>query len=58
LQARAQQDAVGMDAIFLLAEPLTVTPENFVVIGRFAHDRGAHRRRFLCLSKVMNPFLG
>lgn len=40
LQARAQQADVGMDAIFFLAEPLTVTPENFVVIGRFAHEQG------------------
>jgi len=40
LQSRAQQDDVGMDAIFFLVEPLTVTPENFVVIGRFAHEQG------------------
>lgn len=38
LRARAQQADVGMDAILFVAEPLTVTPDNFVVIGRFADE--------------------
>jgi putative ABC transport system substrate-binding protein len=40
LQARAQQSGAGMDAIMFLAEPLTVTPDNFAVIGRFADEQG------------------
>ncbi|MBN2390198.1 MAG: ABC transporter substrate-binding protein [Anaerolineae bacterium] len=39
LSARAQQADIGMDAIMFLAEPLTVTPDTFVVIGRFADEQ-------------------
>jgi len=39
LSARAQQADVGMDAIMFLAEPLTVTPDTFAVIGRFADEQ-------------------
>jgi putative ABC transport system substrate-binding protein len=38
LQVRAKQNDVGIDAIMFLAEPLTVTPENFAVIGKFADE--------------------
>lgn len=38
LSARAQQDDLGIDAIFFLSEPLAVTPDPFVVMGRFAHE--------------------
>lgn len=38
LAARAQQDDVGMDAIMFIVEPLTVTPDNYVVIGKFAYE--------------------
>jgi putative ABC transport system substrate-binding protein len=39
LEARAQQDDVGLDAILFLVEPLAVTPENFLVISSFAYER-------------------
>lgn len=38
LSARAQQDDVGMDAILFIVEPLAVTPEDYVVIGKFAYE--------------------
>lgn len=38
LSARAQQDDVGMDAILFLVEPLAVTPDDYIVIGRFAYE--------------------
>ncbi|MCL6590221.1 MAG: ABC transporter substrate-binding protein [Firmicutes bacterium] len=34
---QAQLKAGGMDVILFLAEPLAVTPENFVVMGKFAY---------------------
>ncbi|MBN1876221.1 MAG: ABC transporter substrate-binding protein [Anaerolineae bacterium] len=40
LDARAQQDDLGIDAILFLSEPLAVTPEPFEVIGRFAYEHG------------------
>jgi len=39
LQARVQKGDVGMDAILFLAEPLAVTPDAFVVIGKFADEQ-------------------
>ena len=38
LNARANSDDVGMDAILLIVEPLAVTPENYAVIAQFAHE--------------------
>jgi len=38
LAARAQQDDVGMDAIMFIVEPLTVTPDDYRVIGKFAYE--------------------
>jgi putative ABC transport system substrate-binding protein len=38
LDARAASGDIGMDAILFVAEPLTVTPENFAVIGKFAYE--------------------
>jgi putative tryptophan/tyrosine transport system substrate-binding protein len=38
LQARAKSVDIGMDAILMLAEPLTVTPDAFAVIGQFAAE--------------------
>ncbi len=38
LNARAQQDDVGMDAIMFLIEPLTVTPDDYLVIAKFAYE--------------------
>jgi putative tryptophan/tyrosine transport system substrate-binding protein len=40
LQARAQQDDVGIDAILFLSEPIAVTPGPFAVMGRFAYEQG------------------
>jgi putative ABC transport system substrate-binding protein len=36
LDARAESEDIGMDAILIIAEPLAVTPDNFKVIGEFA----------------------
>jgi putative ABC transport system substrate-binding protein len=38
LQARAKSADIGMDAILMLAEPLTLTPDAFVAIGKFAAE--------------------
>ena len=38
LQARAKAADIGMDAILMLAEPLTLTPDDFTAIGKFAAD--------------------
>ncbi len=38
LSARAQQEDVGMDVIMFIVEPLTVTPDDYVVIGKFAYE--------------------
>ena len=38
LEQRAQSSDIGMDAIFIIAEPLCVTPGVFDVIGRFAAE--------------------
>lgn len=36
LEARAKSADIGMDAVLMLAEPLTLTPDAFVAIGAFA----------------------
>ncbi|HMB24360.1 MAG: ABC transporter substrate-binding protein, partial [Chloroflexota bacterium] len=38
LEKRAAADDIGMDAILGLVEPLTVTPDAFTVIVKFAYD--------------------
>jgi putative ABC transport system substrate-binding protein len=38
LQARAQSGDIGVDAMLFLAEPLTVTPDAFEVMGKFAYE--------------------
>lgn len=38
LSARAQQEDVGMDAIMFLVEPLAVTPDDYLVIAKFAYE--------------------
>ncbi len=38
LEAKAQSDDIGMDAILFLAEPLAVTPDAFEVMCRFAAE--------------------
>jgi putative ABC transport system substrate-binding protein len=38
LDVRAKSADIGMDAILFLAEPLAVTPDAFVVMGKFASD--------------------
>ena len=38
LQAQAEADGVGPDAILMIAEPLTVTPDAFAVLGQFAAE--------------------
>ena len=38
LDARANSDDVGMDAILLIVEPLAVTPDNYAVIAQFAYQ--------------------
>lgn len=38
LQAQVQPDGVGFDAMLFLAEPLAVTPDPFVVMGKFADE--------------------
>jgi putative ABC transport system substrate-binding protein len=38
LDARAKSADLGFDAIFLVVEPLTVTPEPYAVVGKFAHE--------------------
>jgi len=40
LQAQVQSGSVDIDAIMFLAEPLTVTPEPFAVLGKFADEYG------------------
>jgi putative ABC transport system substrate-binding protein len=38
LQARAQSADIGFDVILFVAEPLTVTPDAFAVLGKFAAE--------------------
>jgi putative ABC transport system substrate-binding protein len=38
LQARAASGDIGVDAILLVAEPLTVTPDGFLPLGKFAAE--------------------
>jgi len=38
LQAKAKSADIGMDVILFLAEPLAVTPDAFVVMGKFAAE--------------------
>jgi len=38
LQARAKSADIGLDAILIISEPLTVTPDAFVVIAQFAAE--------------------
>ena len=40
LEARANSTELNPDAIMFVAEPLTVTPDAFAVIGKFAAERG------------------
>jgi putative tryptophan/tyrosine transport system substrate-binding protein len=40
LQAQVQSGSVDIDAILFVAEPLTVTPGPFAVIGKFADEHG------------------
>ena len=34
----AQSGDIGIDAILMVVEPLTVTPDNYVVVAQFAHE--------------------
>jgi putative tryptophan/tyrosine transport system substrate-binding protein len=38
LQARTSSADIGMDAILMIAEPLTLTPDAFTAIGKFAAE--------------------
>ncbi len=38
LDARAKSSDLGMDVIFFLVEPLTVTPDAYAVVGKFAYE--------------------
>jgi len=38
LQAQVQSDDIGIDAILIIAEPLGVTPDPFLVMARFAAE--------------------
>jgi ABC-type uncharacterized transport system substrate-binding protein len=38
LQARAGSADIGIDAILMIAEPLTLTPDAFAAIGKFAAE--------------------
>ncbi len=38
LDARAKSADIGIDAVLMIAEPLTVTPDAFTVIGKFAAE--------------------
>jgi len=38
LDARAKSGDIGIDAILMVVEPLTVTPENYAVIAQFAYQ--------------------
>ena len=38
LDARAKSGDLGMDVIFFLVEPLTVTPDAYAVVGKFAYE--------------------
>jgi putative ABC transport system substrate-binding protein len=40
LQARAASGDIGVDAILVVAEPLTVTPDGFLPLGKFAAEHG------------------
>jgi putative ABC transport system substrate-binding protein len=39
LQARAESGDIGIDAILLIPEPLSVTPDSFLVMARFAVEQ-------------------
>jgi putative tryptophan/tyrosine transport system substrate-binding protein len=39
LTERAKRKNIGMDAIFFIAEPLTLTPDAFEVISKFAYEQ-------------------
>jgi putative ABC transport system substrate-binding protein len=39
LQARAESGDIGIDAILLIPEPLSVTPDSFLVMARFAAEQ-------------------
>jgi putative tryptophan/tyrosine transport system substrate-binding protein len=36
LEARAKKNDIGFDAILIIVDPLTVTPDAFAVMGKFA----------------------
>jgi putative ABC transport system substrate-binding protein len=38
LDARAKSADLGFDAIFIIVEPLAVTPDAYAVMGKFAYD--------------------
>jgi len=40
LQARSASGDIGIDAILFVAEPLTVTPDGFLPLGKFAAEHG------------------
>jgi putative ABC transport system substrate-binding protein len=39
LQARAESGDIGIDAILLIPEPISVTPDSFLVMARFAAEQ-------------------
>ena len=39
LDARANSDDIGFDAILMLVEPLMVTPDNYAVVAQFAYQK-------------------
>jgi len=38
LDARSKADDIGFDAMLFIAEPLAVTPDAFVIMGKFAYE--------------------
>jgi putative ABC transport system substrate-binding protein len=58
LDERAASDDIGMDAILLMAEPFTVTPEVFTEVYKFGDEHKLPISSFMVLKEAYGPILG
>jgi putative ABC transport system substrate-binding protein len=58
IDERADSDYVGIDAILMLAEPFSVTPEVTDVIYKFANEHKLPIGSFMVLKEAYGPIIG
>jgi putative ABC transport system substrate-binding protein len=58
LDERAASADIGMDAILMMAEPFSVTPEVFTEVYEFADEHGLPVSSFMVFNETYGPIIG